>query len=196
LLAYVGVLAVFVWHAGSVLGELRRPLAISSLLYADPTPKAGREPIEQALLQGATKDLDGMFESLLMAIVAASILTYLAWRIAQPSRLRSWLVAPFFIVLGLYLLLMPMAYGVMQRPIRYPRVVLTMGDGSAIGGQPQTNASLFLMNKGDDAFIVWERTTRRLIWVPTNSVRRAEVSAVEALFPDPKAVPSDPGGGP
>ena len=85
-------------------------------------------------------------------------------------------MAPFLVSLGLYLVTLPMAYGALQRPVRFALISFGPEKGKTPAGR------LFLLDKSSDAFVVWDATARRVLWLPANEVKRAEIRGVEALF--------------
>lgn len=167
-------------HADRYLREYERPLAVANLLYRDPSAqpavKAGTPAeLEAWILAGDTERLKRAFEDLLAGAVIAAVLALAAWRVAAPWRFRAWLVAPFLLALVIYVVTLPMAYGALQRPVRY--AVVTFSSDTPVGTGP-----LFLLAKSAEAFVVWDAAARRVVWVPAGSVKRAEIMGIGALF--------------
>lgn len=152
------------------------PLAISSLLFAQPAPaQAG---LSGLLLAGDDARLKAFFANSLLMELKAGTLLLLAWQVAAPWRLRLLLCAPFFLIFLLYTLLLPMLYGVLQRQIRLPVVSL-----SAAGAWPGSGAEkLFLLNKTEREFVLWDAQAKRVLWLPAAAVQAAEIRQVEPLF--------------
>ena len=184
--AFVLFLFAALNEAGTSVIASQRPLCIANLLYATgqqgqcggTTGHADAVAIREALLAGDTATLDLRFESILFGIAGTSILIYLAWRLAPAWRHRGWLLAPLLLALALFAILLPMDYGVLERPISYPLVRITPNDGQAEIDQ----GPLFLMNKTDSGFVVWSATSRHVVWLPNSGIKRAEISSVENLF--------------
>lgn len=184
-LAFVALFGILVDHSETYLDKFEHPLCFSNLLYADtatpnctvPMAKKG-DGLKDALFRSDKKILDGAFRELVIGLVQAIILAYLTWRVTMPWRWHAWCIAPSFFATALYLILLPMDYGVLQRSINYPRIVLTLDDKTAF---PVTGP-LFLLNKSAGDFVVWGASARKLFWVPAASVRRAEVDGAYDLF--------------
>jgi hypothetical protein len=177
---YVVLFLALVWHTDTYINAFERPLSIANLLYSDTSRTTSTQPGSAAELAGwivagdATR-LARQFEDLLFGGVAAAALAFFAWRVVAKWRLRAWLVAPFVLPLAIYVVTLPMAYGVMQRPVRYPLV-------SFAGYESESEGRLFLLSRTGDAFVVWNESARRLVWLPSGGVKRAEVHGVGDLF--------------
>ena len=177
---YVVLFMGLLWHTDLYIDAFERPLSVANLLYADPAHTASARAGSAAelagwILSGDTSRLARQFEYLLYGGVAAAALAFFAWRVVAGWRLRGWLVAPFVLPLAIYVVTLPMAYGVMQRPVRYPLVTFA-------GYEPQNQGRLFLLNRAADAFVVWHESARRVVWLPSAGVKRAEVRGVGDLF--------------
>lgn len=186
LLAFVALFAAFLWHSEAFLRKFQNPLCIGNLLYANP----GRAPCPASMMQGSVERLktallvrddtflNNAFQELVFGFALAAVLAYLTWRTTLPWRWRSWYVAPSLFATVLYLTLLPMDYGVLQRPITYPRIALTLDEKPAL---PMTGP-LFLLHQTENEFVVWDASIRTLFWIPAGSVRRAEVDGTYDLF--------------
>jgi len=168
-------LLALLWHVWHFYDDYERPLAVADLLYATPSRPDGE--IDALILAGDTGTLHARFEGLLWGTLLAGLLTCVAWRVAAPWRSRDWLVLPFAVTLALYVVTLPMAYGVLKRPVRYALVSLSGESGSLPGGE-----ATYLLDRKSDGFVVWDGATRRVLWLPASGVRRAEVRGVQSLF--------------
>lgn len=181
---FAALFVALVLHADHYILAFEQPLAVTNLLYADPaiasneTARPGtRAEIESWILTGAGAQLARHFEDLLFGLVTAAVLALLVWRITAPWHIRPWLTAPFMAALVLYVVTLPMAYGVLQRPVRYAVAAFTTEGTAAPGAGLQ-----FLLSRTNDAFIVWDAASRRVVWIPAGSVKRAEIRGIEELF--------------
>lgn len=170
-------------HAWHFFDDYERPLTVVNLLYEDPASGSAGD-LSALVLAGDTVTLHHRFEGLLWGALLAALLTFAAWRVASPWPSRGWLVLPFAVTLTLYLVTLPMAYGVLERPVRYS-VVRFAGEADAV----PAGELLFLLDRKGDGFVVWDSASRRVLWVPASNVRRAEVRAVEPLFRPVKGAP-------
>jgi hypothetical protein len=189
LLAFVVLFLAFLWHAETFLLKFQQPLCIGDVLYAQsgstPCPasmmRGGAEELKKALLGSNERVLNNAFQELVFGFVLAVALAYLTWRTALPWRWRGWYAAPSLVAAALYLILLPMDYGVLQKPVTYPRITLT-ADGSA--AFPMTGP-LFLLNQTTRDFVVWDASIRKLFWIPADTVKRAELDGNYDLFDSP-----------
>lgn len=188
--AFAVLFLVFVGHSDIYLDKFERPLCFVNLLYSNADtdtancivsdPESSKK-LRTALFESKRKILDDTFHELEIGLIQAIILAYLTWRVTRPWRWHAWCVAPSFFAMALYLILLPMDYGVLQRPINYPRIAMTFVEKTEF---PVTGA-VFLLNKSSNDFVVWSATARKLFWVPAASVKRAEVDGAYDLF-DPR----------
>jgi hypothetical protein len=186
LLAFVFLFLAFLWHSEAFLPRFQDPLCIGNLLYAEsggaPCPAAmmGRGPdaLKQALLGRDERMLNNAFEELVFGFVLAVALAYFTWRTTLPWRRRAWYGAPSLVAAALYLILLPMDYGVLQKPVTYPRIKLIPGENLTF---PMAGP-LFLLNQTTRDFVVWDASVRKLFWIPAATVKRAELDGTYDLF--------------
>lgn len=178
-LAYLLCLGALLTHATYAFDFFESPLKVANLLYADPSV-ARPGSLDALVLAGERGRLHGHFEGLLWGTVLAGVLMLAAWRTlgAGSSRtLQSLQMLPFGVTLALYMVTLPMDYGVLERSVHYGAVSFTSEPGALpVGG------NLYLLDKKSDGFVVWDKSTRRVIWVPASKIQRAELRAVEPLF--------------
>jgi hypothetical protein len=176
-------------HSETYLEKFQDPLCIENLLYAEsvsalcsPEMMAGSPgKVKMALLrriQGSEQFLDDTFAELCRGFVFAVGIAYFTWRTVRPSRWRWWYAAPSFLAAALYLILLPMDYGVLRRSIAYPRILLTPAENIAF---PMTGP-LFLLKETTREFVVWDASVRKLFWIPVDTVRRAELTGNYNVF--------------
>lgn len=184
-LAFVALFVAFLGHSEAFLGKFQQPLCIANLLYANAGDEKCSAPMQRAadelrtaLLNQDETLLGGAFQELLLGMALAAALAYATWRVTRPWRWRAWCVAPPLLAAALYLILLPMDYGVLQRPINYPRIALTLDEKAAFA----MRGPVFLLNKTAGDFVVWDAPSRKLFWIPAGSVKRAEVDGAYDLF--------------
>jgi len=110
-------------------------------------------------------------------------LTAVAWQLAATSRHRTWLVAPFLVLLAPVLLLLPMDYGALRKPMLYPVIEIVAEPALEPRG-----GRLFLLTASPASFVLWNETTRHITWLPTRTVVRAEVTGTRNLFTATRSV--------
>jgi hypothetical protein len=175
-LAYLVFLAALLLHAGIAFDYFESPLKVVNLLYADPAnPKLSS--LDALILAGNRDALHGRFEGLLLGSLLTALLTLAAWRVLVQATNRGWRMLPFGVTLALYLVSLPMDYGVLERSVQYG-VVSFAGDADVL----PKGETVFLLDRKADGFVVWDRNNRRVLWLPSAKLQRAEIRAVEPLF--------------
>lgn len=183
-LLYGAAFVLLIVVTGYSLDRLYAPLDVANLLYG-PGPPGNcpafddTEPdcLRQALLRGQAENLAAAFGTQLSLTVAIALLACVTWWTVVAWKWRSWLIAPFIVSVFLCLLLLPMDYGVLQRPTIYP--VVSLVRAAPTSAKP---ARLFLINKTDAEFVVWDPATRKVGWIPVDAVSSAEIVQVRDLF--------------
>ncbi|UNK50345.1 hypothetical protein MNR01_04760 [Lysobacter sp. S4-A87] len=192
---FYGVLfAVLIWLTGESLHPSYAPLCISDLLYsdagsneciADGVPYALSLALQKALRTGDSVTLGSAFGERLTQAIYLVILTCVAWYTVARWRWRNWLISPFVVSMGLFLLLLPMDYGVLKRPTVYPVLSITASDDAGLDAAPTPGSTLYLLDKTDSEFIAWDATARKVIWMPSSTLSRAEIVRMHDLFGAP-----------
>lgn len=160
----------------------QRALTIRSLLYEPFDPAiCDATGLKAALLCNRAGELEGAFEFQLFYTFFVMLVSALAWRAVMPWRHRGWLITPFLIPVAMSLMMLPMVYGALLRSQRYPVLAITSAKepAGAVDGQ------IFLINLSENEFVVWNKTTRKVIWLPTTAVSHAEITGISPLFPAP-----------
>jgi hypothetical protein len=198
--AFAVLLFGFLLDADQFLVEFQVPLCVANLLYADsgsgdaacgPELMEKKKMLEAELLHRdahvhrdayVASALNDRFATLVYATAKTALLAYLMWKVVMPwRRWRLWLVAPPLVAVCFYTVSLPLDYAVLQRPVIYPRIKLTLGAESQPSA-PSTNGPLFLLSKTASDFVIWDASVRRLVWIPSGSVKRVEVIGVGNLF--------------
>lgn len=177
--AFVLVGLFFLWTLWDDIDAMRNPLCVTNALYRAPDVSAcpkgyDAQTLIANLQDGTSQALRKSFSDLLFSGLGhALFLTGLAGWLARPWATRRWLVVPFLLAVALMSLLLPMVYGVMVTPVRYPRIALALADHSTDG------RSLYLLRRDDKGLTVWDPTRRVLIWWPLSAILRADVEGVD-----------------
>jgi hypothetical protein len=185
---YSLLLVLLVIHSDSYLDKFSEPLLVSDLLYTNIDDSGLRGAINArvgqirtSLLKGDAKSTKGRFNDLLFGAFLAGGLLYVARQLTSrwnaSGMLRGLLIAPFVVGFVIYVFLIPMLYGVLVRPTKYPVIVTDSESTTHID-----STLLFLLKKTDREFIVWDARHRRVIWIPASEVRRIEVRRIQSLF--------------
>lgn len=181
--AFVAAFSLFLGHSDEYLDKFEHPLCFANLLYADGgiakcTGKTDRYGLGRALRVSDRKALTLAYRDLVTGLIQSLAIAWLTWRITRPWRGHIWCIAPCFFATGLYLILLPMDYGVLQRSINYPRIVLSVDEKTPFA----VSGPVYLLNKSPNDFVVWAASTHQLYWVPAANVRRADVDGAYDLF--------------
>ena len=186
-LIFSGLLLLLFFAIEMDLNLFSAPLSISDLLYQHQDnlqePGAGEKALLRSwILAGNLKSLDNYFFGLVLAELKVVVLLLIALRVAWPWRFRSLMLAPFAVVFMMYLILLPMNYGVLMRPAKFARIsLITTGEGLV-----NKNSDLFLLDRNDKEFVLWDSTEKRALWIPTGGIKAAELKQMEFLFKDRK----------
>jgi hypothetical protein len=78
----------------------------------------------------------------------------------------------------MYTLFLPIAYGAIVRPTRYPVVTLSSVNKAIVS----VKGSLFLLNKTEYEFILWDSGEKRVLWIPNDQIEAVEVKEIRLLF--------------
>jgi hypothetical protein len=171
---------LLIFHLTNYLNEFTPALEISNLLYtsANDHHYPERAKLIRWILAADRDNLERHFRVLLWGTLQAGLVLALAWHVVSPLRLRVWLLAPFTVIFMLYTLFLPIAYGSLMHPIRFPVVVLVSQNEvvSAVKG------NLFLLNKTEREFILWDQAAKRVLWIPDDQIKAAEVKEIRPLF--------------
>ncbi|OPY85878.1 MAG: hypothetical protein A4E72_01820 [Syntrophus sp. PtaU1.Bin208] len=173
---------VLVFHVLGYVNDFAAVLGVSNLLYdSSETIRENTETSRIAgwLLQGDSRQLQSYFLYLVKGELLAALLLIAAWHTASMfQKTRLWLVSPFIIVFVLYTIFTPMVYGVLVRPTKYA-VVSFKWKGEPMEAVP---ASLYLLNKSDQEYVVWDRDHKRVLCISKDLVWGAQVSEFKPLF--------------
>jgi hypothetical protein len=170
------------------LDLLQAPLGVRNLLYVNPqsvSPAAlahaknyDSTSLRALILVGNKVALESVFHNLLLFACVAAALTLVAWEIVRPWQPRAWLILPFVAAMTLHLITLPMDYGVLVRPTLYPRITLTPDSGEHF----PVAAKPFLLSATKDAFVAWDPSEHRIIWIPSTHIAIAQSDEVADLF--------------
>lgn len=177
--AYGMLLVLLVLLIDRELSLFGAPLAVSDLLFAPLEGARGdTSQIRDWLVAGDRASLDNLYFNLTLTVIKGGAILLLAWRAVEPWRLRILLAAPFALTFLLSSLMLPMVYGVLKRPARFPRIVAD-SESKLLAG---VRGEVYLLDKTDDEFVLWDAPARRVIWLPREEVKSAEIGRARFLF--------------
>jgi hypothetical protein len=134
--------------------------------------------LRKALLEGNEDRTHAYFFNLLFGEALAGLLLFLAWHVTEGWRWQPMWVSWFVISFIIYSTSLPMVYGVLWVSAKYPIVTISSPDDSlthALG-------TLYLLSKTDEEFVVWDAQGKRLLWIPKDEIKWADVKRVGNLF--------------
>ena len=181
---YCALLITGAMIAFETLRAISFHLQIADLLYSTIDPKKCRSDLIQvrdAFLCGRFASLRSAFNAQLWSALKLIALSCIAWHVVARWRWRAWLISPLVFVTVLLTLLLPMEFGALLRPTRYP-VVRIQPKGNDPGPPLRDQ---FLIDRNDRGFTVWDPSTRRVMWIPAGDTARMETIAVRELFEMP-----------
>jgi hypothetical protein len=177
---YLALLLLLIFYLTSYLREFKPTLEVSNVLYssAPNNPKQDYKPIRQWILAADRDNLENHFRLLLWGTLQTVLALALTWYVTPSSRLKIWLLLPFIVTSIMYTLFLPIAYGALVRPTRFPVVTLTSQNKVLASVKDR----LFLLNKTEHEFILWDSKEKRVLWIPNDQIDAAEVKEIQLLF--------------
>jgi hypothetical protein len=153
-------------------------LAVSGVLYPLPDGAAA-SPIRDWLLAGKDGLLQDRYAILVNQQVVIGVLLLLAWLLHRAWRWNGLTIAPFAVVFAISLAWLPLEYGKLALPNKFPQIAIRYEKpAEGAGGQA---ASIYLLNKTDNEFVLWDAAQRKIVWVPSRDVAAAEIFASRSL---------------
>lgn len=180
---FVFLVILFLFQLSPGLDLFINPLKVSNLLYdvTEMDNTISKNSIEYYILHGETPELKFHFCKILLFVVVAGLLLLVAWRVTSPWKLRVILVSPFVIIFALYVLFLPMAYGVLILTAEFAPIEIS-SKNQMVSNQSR---AFYLLNKTEKEFILWDSTSKKLFWIPTQEVKRAEILPSEPIIKRP-----------
>jgi hypothetical protein len=172
-LSYGALVVVLAGHLEPALGPFRATLGVVDRLYEShlhlrPTGDADVDAIREALQTCNRGALAQYYASLLGVELLAVLLLIAAANVTASWRFHTLLVAPFGIVVLLYSVLLPMAYGVLRMPERFSTV--RMVGGGDLGGEV-AGTTYRLMGRTEREVMLWDPGRRRVVCLPADHLR-------------------------
>jgi hypothetical protein len=177
----LGYLVLLLLLAGQLRAHFLFPedLAVSGVLY----PEAGNgvvgSPIRDWILSGKEGLLRDRFAIFVNQQAVIGVLLLIAWGLTRAWRWGALLIAPFAVVFAVSLAWLPLEYGKLALPNKFPQALICFEHSAGTTEQPA--ATMSLLNKTDSEFVLWDAGRRKIIWVPARTVASAEISASRTL---------------
>ena len=177
---YAILAVLFAYQLYDRLDLFTTPLSISNLLYETNQAASSQKEtlVRESIMKGQTLKLKLHFFDVLISVILSAVLLFIAWKATSGLKFWPLLVAPFALIFLIYLLLLPMVYGVLVIPYEYSPVKVN-SDNTLLSDQSE---NLYLITKGRDEFILWNATRKKLLWVPKNEIRAAEIRKKESIL--------------
>jgi SAM domain (Sterile alpha motif) len=106
-------------------------------------------------------------------------LLLLAWALNRAWRWNALLVAPFAVVFAISLAWLPQEYGKLALSNKFLQALIRYEHPAEPTSQPAL--TLYLVNKTDSEFVLWDAHQRKIVWVPSRIVASAEISESRTL---------------
>jgi hypothetical protein len=168
------------------LDIFRAPLELSGLLNSTIADAGGSGiPGEEArliftsLCNQNTSHLNQLYLILLMHGLFCGFLVWASGKLTAGWPFKTLLKFPFVVVFAIYLLLLLQDYAVLKKRIAFPEVNLVPKVDAAGGTSSET---IYLLTKTDQEFILWNRATRQILWVPVAQVSKLGIGPVHPLL--------------
>ena len=166
------------------LDLFRAPMEIAGLLQAQQADSAPSPMSEDAgkvwtlLTTGETERLDNLYLQLLVHCMFAGFLLVLVQRLTSDWPLKSFLIFPFVLVFAIYLFLLPLNYGILEKRIEFPSVefISTVEKVSSVDGD------LLLLKKTEQEFILWDRGQKKVLWFPGDKMAKVKLGQPRPVF--------------
>lgn len=165
---------------GPSLDSLINPLKISDLLYRVNAAESDAlidDCVFLALVNQQQDLLAANFFYSLIAMLRAGLYLLVVWYISKNLKFRIILNMPFFIIFILYLVFLPMNYGVMLIKSEFPQVSVISKKTEQFQQQ-----SYFLLNKTDKTLMLWDDSNKKMMWIPVSEIARIEVGHNQPLW--------------
>jgi hypothetical protein len=183
-LLYVLVLLILFWEMSTSYDDLTRVLTISDLLYKtegkeidDAATRAMRRALRTDRQNaGVAALIHTSFLDSVLFLLEITVLFYAAWHLTPGRRFRPLLITPFALALAMFFVSLPMIYGILILPNKYPIVRIAAKDTTV-----NTTAAYYLLNKTAREIVVWDGSNKRVLWLPIESVTKVEVDRIESL---------------
>jgi len=140
---------------------------------------AAASPIRGWIQAGREELLLDRYAILVNQQVVIGLLLLLAWGLNRAWRWNALLVAPFAVVFAISLAWLPQEYGKLALSNKFPQALIRFEHPAEATGQPA--ATLYLVDKTDNEFVLWDAHQRKIVWVATRVVASAEISGSRTL---------------
>ncbi len=175
------LLLILLFYLSADPQSFNDPLEISNLLYTSESHQATSDTadkIRSLLIKGESESLKAYFLDCLLFELKAGVLLFLAWLVSSPWRLRLLAISPFVIIFMLYTIFLPMLYGVLNYQMKFPVINLSSDNEMLLN----RSGNLYLINKTDGEFILWDCSQKEILWIPQSEVNAAEIKKTEFVF--------------
>lgn len=168
------------------LDIFRAPLELSGLLNRNIAGGSGSSISGEearlifiSLCNQKSSHLNQLYLILLMHCLFGGFLVWASGRLTTGWPFKTLLKFPFVVVFAIYLLLLLQNYAVLKKRIAFPEVTLVPKVDMAVSA---SNEKIYLLTKTDQEFILWNRTTRKILWVPVAQVSKLGIGPVHFLL--------------
>lgn len=154
-------------------------LSVAGVLYPADGAAAAASPLRQWIVAGKTSLLQDRYAIFVNQQVFIGVLLLLAWGLSRGWRWGALLTAPFAVVFAISLAWLPLEYGKLALPNKFPQALVRVEHSAGPAGDP--SRLMYLLNKTDSEFVLWDPQRHKIVWLPARTVASAEISASRSL---------------
>jgi hypothetical protein len=143
----------------------------------DPCTIVGSK-VRESIISADYGALGTTFYLIIMQILEAGALLFLAQRITASWRFHFLLLMPFIVIFIIYLTLLPMLFGVLMKQTEISPIKLVSSNKS-ISCQSD---NLYLLHQTAQEFILLSLGKKKVFWLPKSEIQMAEIESSETLF--------------
>lgn len=176
--AIIGLLIFY--HLLDRLEASYAPMKVSNLFYMERSEmrttlqSAGeactREKICYWLLTGDRAKLNSRMIGLFLLVMESGVLLYGGIIVAANSRYRMLILIPLSIIFMTYMLLLPMAYGVLIKEIHlFPFHPTSLSEDET--------KNFYLVHKNATEFLIWDAADKKIYWFPSEGISGAVIGS-------------------
>ena len=153
-------------------------MTVSGVLYSATDAGPG-SLIRQWIVERDQSRLQTLFSALVYQQITIGVLLLLVWAFNRAWRWGLLMTAPFAAVFVISVAWLPFEYGKLALPNKFPQVLIRLEHAGEPGSaQPGV---MYLLNKTDSEFVLWDARRRSIVWLPNRTLASAEMLESRSL---------------
>jgi hypothetical protein len=154
-------------------------LTVSGVLYHAGNAGAAGGQIREWIVSGNERELHNQYAHLVQQQVVIGVLLLLAWGSTRAWRWSALLTAPFAVLFAISAACLPLEYGTLALPNRFPPALIRFEHPAEMAGAPPV--AMYLLNKTESEFVLWDSYHRKIVWIPSRMLASVEILESQAL---------------